>query len=65
MERKYVSRIVLKSGERLEPYLRELSAVQHLLSGKTLSFPADAGHLIRGGFGVLVLFSCKIKKYSV
>lgn len=41
MERKDISRIVLKSGERLEDYLRKLPAVQHLLSGKALSFPAD------------------------
>lgn len=41
MERKYVSRIVLKSGERLEPYLRELPAVQRLLFGEPLSFSSD------------------------
>lgn len=40
-ERKYISRIALKSGERLEPYLRELPAVQRLLSGKPLSFSSD------------------------
>jgi len=41
LERKYVSRIVLKSGERLEPYLRELPAVQRLLFGEPLSFSSD------------------------
>lgn len=40
-ERKYISRIALKNGEQLEPYLRELPAVQRLLSGEPLSFSSD------------------------